>query len=83
MNIFKSILLHSSGPSCRHCAHFEGEPALIEEAYPGLNIMSSGYASVRDRDGICHYHEVYLSGRDSCACFAALDVVAEQAHHGL
>ncbi len=69
----------TSGPSCQHCAHFENGPALIEAAYPGLTAMSSGFASVRDRDGFCNYNQLYLSARDSCPHFAprAAEISAE------
>ena len=39
---------------------------MVEAAYRGLTAMSSGFASVRDRDGFCCYHQLYLSARDSC-----------------
>jgi len=61
-------------PSCQHCAHFENDPARIEAAYPGLTAMSSGFASVRDRDGVCNFHQLYLSARDSCPHFAAREL---------
>ncbi len=32
--------------------------------------MSSGYASVRDRDGFCNLNQLYLSAGDSCPHFA-------------
>jgi hypothetical protein len=72
MKIFNSIQLTNSrsGASCRNCAHFQNDPALIEESYRGLTAMSSGFASVRDRDGFCNDHQLYLSARDSCTRFA-------------
>ncbi len=78
MKIFDSIQLGkiarasggAPGSSCQHCAHFENDPALIEAVYPGLTAMSSGFASVRDRDGFCNYNQLYLSARDSCPHFA-------------
>jgi hypothetical protein len=72
MNIFKSIQFTNSGSTaiCQNCAHFQNDPAHIEKAYPGLIIMSSGYASVRDKDGLCNYNELYLSARDSCPHFS-------------
>jgi hypothetical protein len=75
MKILNSIRLSISGPgclesSCQNCAYFQNDPALIEEAYPGLTVMSSGFASVRDRDGFCNYNQLYLSARDSCPRFA-------------
>jgi hypothetical protein len=77
MKIFRSIQLgnagpmSNSGPGCQQCVHFQNDPALIEEVYPGLTAMSSGFASVRDRDGFCNYHQLYLSARDNCPQFAA------------
>jgi hypothetical protein len=70
MKIFESLQLGNSGPRCQNCAHFQNDPALIEAAYPGLTTMSSGFASVRDRDGLCNYNQIYLSARDSCPHFA-------------
>jgi hypothetical protein len=70
MNIFNSIQLSNSGPTCQKCDYFQNDPVLIEEAYRGLTAMSSGFASVRDRDGLCNYNQLYLSARDSCPHFA-------------
>jgi hypothetical protein len=58
--------LNCSVPACQNCAHFKNDPAHIEEAFRGLTTMSSGFASVRDQDGICQHHQLYLSARDSC-----------------
>jgi hypothetical protein len=69
MKIFNFIQLSNSGPICQNCAHFQNDPALIEKAYPGLTVMSSGFASVRDRDGLCSYNQLYLSARDGCKHF--------------
>jgi hypothetical protein len=60
----------SPNPSCQKCTHFQNDPTLIEQAYPGLTSLSSGYASVRDQDGLCNYHQLYLSARDHCPDFA-------------
>jgi hypothetical protein len=67
MNIFKSIQINRTRPGCQDCVHFQNDPAYIEAVYPGLTAMSSGFASVRDRDGVCNYHQLYLSARDSCS----------------
>jgi len=80
MKIFESLTLDHTGPRCQNCAHFQSDPALIEQAYPGLTTMSSGYASVRDRDGLCNFHQVYLSGRDRCESFVGGRVEVEQEH---
>jgi hypothetical protein len=71
MKIFDSIQLNSTGPVCRDCLHFENKPALIEASYPGLTALSSGFASVRDQDGFCLCHQLYLSARDSCPGFVS------------
>jgi hypothetical protein len=71
MKIFQSIQVGGSGPKCEECAFFQNDPALVEDAYPGLTAMSSGFASVRDRDGLCNHHQLYLSARDSCPHFEA------------
>jgi hypothetical protein len=52
--------------ACANCLHFEDTPEAIEDAYPGLTAMSSGYASVRADDGLCRRHDLYLSAWDSC-----------------
>src|SRR5580658_9886401 len=59
----------NSRPSCKNCIHFQNDPSLIEAAYSGLTALSSGFASVRDRDGFCNYHQLYLSARDRCPAF--------------
>jgi hypothetical protein len=71
MTIFNSIQLTNSGtgPICQKCAYFQNDPALVEESYRGLTAMSSGFASVRDRDGFCNQNHLYLSARDSCPHF--------------
>ncbi len=69
MKIFNSIQWSSSGPVCQHCIYFQNDPALIEKAYHGFQVMSSGYASVRDQDGFCNLNQLYLSARDSCPRF--------------
>src|ERR1700744_3326009 len=66
MNIFKSIQLGTPAQSCQSCVHFKNDPVLIENVYPGLTTMSSGFASVRAGDGLCSHHQLYLSARDSC-----------------
>jgi hypothetical protein len=70
MKILQFIQGTSSGPVCEGCKWFQNDPLLIEAIYPGLTSMSSGFASVRDRDGICQHHQRYLSARDSCEQFS-------------
>jgi hypothetical protein len=71
MKIFNSIQVGISGSVCLHCKHFQNDPSIIEKEYPGLNIMSSGFASVRDQDGLCNFNQIYLSARDSCSKFVS------------
>lgn len=66
MSIFKSIQVGRPAQSCQRCVHFKNDPVLVENTFPGLTTMSSGFASVRDKDGLCSYHQLYLSARDSC-----------------
>jgi hypothetical protein len=70
MKIFNYIQSGNTGPVCGQCVHFQNDPAVIESTYPGLKIMSSGYASVRDQDGLCDHNQIYLSARDSCPHFS-------------
>jgi hypothetical protein len=69
MKILNSIGLGNSRQICQDCAHFQNDPAHIEQAFPGLTSMSSGFASVRDIDGLCDHHQLYLSARDCCPHF--------------
>lgn len=72
MKIFQSVQLRPfrSARLCQRCTHFNNDPAFIEQMYPGLKTLSSGFASVRDHDGFCGYHQLYLSARDSCIDFS-------------
>jgi len=57
---------------CGDCIHFCNDPETLEKEFPGLGIMSSGFASVRAEDGLCRLRGVYLSCRDGCADFRAV-----------
>jgi hypothetical protein len=76
MKILSFIGFRESGNTCILCVHFNNDPKLVEESYPGLTVMSSGFASVRDVDGFCNCRQVYLSGRDICEEFEARVMVA-------
>jgi hypothetical protein len=78
MNIFKSITLSNSGETCQKCIHFQNDPTFIEDIYPGLTAMSSGFASVRHRDGLCNYNQLYLSAGDTCLDFKPGNQIAER-----
>ena len=71
MKIFNSIYFGKPSKAiCKNCTYFRNDPSVIEDAYPGLTSMSSGYASVRDKDGLCDHHDLYLSARDTCPHFS-------------
>ncbi len=57
--------------ACRFCRHFRNDPAYLEAATPGLNVLSSGHASVRGDDGLCSRHDCYCAASSVCADFAA------------
>ncbi len=57
-------------PCCMNCVHFSNSPEYLEGVYAGLNVMSSGYASVRKDDGICILHDLYLSASARCGHFS-------------
>ncbi len=58
---------------CMHCRFFDGDPARIEAAFPGLNALSSAYSSVRADAGICSKHDLFLSPWKRCDDFKAGD----------
>ena len=51
---------------CGHCPHYLGEPAALESALPGLNILSSAFGSVRDETGLCRRFEVFVVRTAAC-----------------
>jgi len=53
-------------PHCETCRHFRNDPAYIEAAFRGLTSFSSGYGSARAEDGLCTFHDLYLSA--DCHC---------------
>jgi hypothetical protein len=55
--------------ACASCRHFLHEPADIEAALPGLSVLSSGYASVRGRDGLCLKHDRFVTAQSCCPAF--------------
>jgi hypothetical protein len=66
----------SAGPAhalpkraCRFCAHFRDDPDYLESVLPGLSSLSSARASVRAADGLCLYHDRFVSARSDCADF--------------
>ena len=60
-------------PNCASCLHFRCDPLEIERAIPGLLSFGSGYAAVRDGDGLCARHERYLAASSVCAEWRSKD----------
>jgi hypothetical protein len=56
---------------CGACLHFRDDPAEMEANFPGLAVMSSGWASVRADDGLCLRHGRLTNRRGGCGEFAA------------
>jgi hypothetical protein len=51
---------------CLNCRHFRNDPRYLETVFKGMNILGSGYASVRKNDGICEVRDQYLSADFWC-----------------
>jgi len=56
-------------PACARCRSFVVEAAALERAVPGLNILSSGYGSVRAHTGLCEWHGTFVTPAQRCAQF--------------
>ena len=54
---------------CKDCRHLVIHPDQLEQAIPGLNILSSAYGSVRAETGLCLQHDKFTTARSSCADF--------------
>jgi hypothetical protein len=57
----------ASGLHCGRCRFFIDEPAALERAIPGLNILSSAYGSVRGNTGLCSRRDSFVTAA-SIAC---------------
>jgi hypothetical protein len=60
---------HHSGQCCLRCLHFHNSPAYLESVFKGLTTLSSAHASVRNEDGVCEHHDIYLSADQWCKDF--------------
>ena len=58
-----------AGRRCRACRSFRNDPVFMEATFPGLNVLSSAWASVRADDGVCLRHERHLSAEATCPDF--------------
>jgi hypothetical protein len=59
----------SGGVHCGDCEHFANDPATLEEAFQGINALSSVHGCSRGDAGICRYHNRYLLPLHSCPDF--------------
>ncbi len=55
---------------CSNCRHFHNSPAYLENLFKGFVTLSSAHASIRKEDGVCEYHDIYLSADQWCEDFA-------------
>lgn len=55
--------------TCAYCRYFVSEPAELEQAIPGLNILSSAFGSVRGETGLCRRREVFTLPGGACREF--------------
>ena len=62
---------------CGRCRYFTGEPAALERAIPGLNILSSAFGSVRDETGLCRRFEIFVVSGAACIAGACGDAPGE------
>lgn len=72
-----------SQTECQDCHYSVMEPAALEMAIPGLNILSSAYGSVRGETGLCRRHDKFVRASSTCADFkgkATFD--ANNCNHG-
>jgi len=63
--------------TCGACRHFADDPAALERAVPGLNILSSAFGSVRDETGLCALREAFVTPSAGCADFAEIRAASE------
>jgi hypothetical protein len=57
-------------PTCRDCRFFLSEPRALEQALPGLNILSSAYGAVRAGTAICGRRDIFITPAPACSDFS-------------
>jgi hypothetical protein len=67
----RSARAADTGKRCGSCLHFRNDPLYLEAEIPGLTSLSSGSASVRADDGLCHVRGRFVGERFSCGEHAA------------
>jgi hypothetical protein len=64
--------------SCRECGWFVHDAQALEEALPGLNILSSAFGAVRADTGLCRASETLTTPRLPCPDFRPLSPSAPE-----
>jgi hypothetical protein len=59
----------AGGGRCGDCDHFDNTPGTLEEAFQGVNALSSVHGSSRGDSGICRRHDRYLLPVHRCPDF--------------
>jgi len=59
--------------TCRDCKFFIVEPHQLEDAIPGLRILSSAFGSVRADTALCNYDGVFITAMPACRHFHPKD----------
>jgi len=54
---------------CGCCEHFTDSPRVLEEAFKGINGLSSLYGCSRGDAGICLFHDRFLLPIHTCSDF--------------
>jgi len=65
------------GKACGNCRFFVGAARDLEREVPGLNILSSGFASVRAETAFCRWHEVFFVPSKACSDFRTISTINE------
>ena len=56
--------------SCPRCRHFVDDPQKLEDALPGLTILSSAWGSTRGDAGLCACHGTWQDPETGCPDFS-------------
>ncbi len=65
--------------TCQDCRHLIIQPDRLEQAIPGLNILSSAYGCVRGETGLCQRHDKFTTARSTCPDFACRTDTSQEA----
>jgi hypothetical protein len=55
--------------NCRDCRFFVSEPAALERALPGFNILSSAFGAVRAGTALCTQGDRFIVAAPACTHF--------------